>query len=206
MKLLLVFALTATVGSVNAQDGKSPMDSSSGSRHMFEFGSDSSLLSVLSFSKSKTKGQDTSNNTNFNLDLNYAYSLPSMPRLQVGGRINYDKQDAIAGRGDGEDYGLAVGAIMNHKEDLRNSAYLAFYFGYGWAHTYGGLVGNTKRRDEILTSTLSLGKRMSLEKFGINHLTYSPEVALQNVNSTTGGSIEYRQDIQFRLLQFSIFF
>ncbi len=203
MKTLLAITVAVIMGNVFADT--SPVSSSTGSRHMFEFSTDSELLSVLSLSKSKTRGQDSSNNTNFNLTLNYAYSLPSMPKLQLAGRMHYIKQDAVAGRGDAEDYGAQIGAILNHSEDLQNSCYASLYLGYGWANTYGA-GASSQRRDELLTSTLAVGHRFALERFGIKHLTYSPEVALRNQNSTTGGSIEYLQDIQFRILQFSVFF
>jgi hypothetical protein len=195
MKTILAFA-TALVISTSAYAQHD------GTRHMFEFNADSILQGILSFEKSKTRGNATDNSTQLDLSLNYAYSIPSMPRLQVGGRINYVK-GTEAGRGDLEDYGAEAGAIVNMWSDLRNSPYASLYLGLGWANTYGGTAG---RKDEILSSTLAFGKRYSLERFGINSLTYTPEIAFENLNSTTGSNLEYAQSIQFRLLQFSAFF
>lgn len=179
---------------------------SSNTRHMIEFNADSVFGGVLNLGRSKTRGKSANTDTNLELRLNYAYSIPSLPQLQVGGRFNYFKQDAVAGRGDAEDYGVQAGAIWNFMPDLSNSVYASLYFGFGWANTYGGRQGDTKRRDELTNSTLSLGKRFSLDRWGIDHLVYSPELALQTENSTTGGSIEYRQDFQVRFLQFSVLF
>ncbi len=178
------------------------MDSSSGSRHMFEFNADSVLKGILSFDKSKTRGSEADNDTQLDISLNYAYSLPTMPMLQLGGRLNYDK-GTMAGRGDLEDYSAEVGAILNLSADLRNALYASLYLGLGWANTYGGANSGT---DEILTSTLAVGKRFGMDAWGIKHLTYTPELALENINSTTGSSLEYSQNLQFRFLQFSVFF
>jgi len=170
--------------------------------HMFEFNADSVLQGVLSFDKSKTRGNSADNDTQLGLNLNYAYSIPTMPRLQVGGRANYEKGTA-GGRGDFEDYSLQVGAIVNMWDDLRDSPYASLYVGYGWDNTYGVSEG---RKDEVMTTTLAVGKRFSLDRWGIKHLTYTPEIALQNLNSTTGSALEYSQNIQLRFLQFSVFF
>ena len=170
--------------------------------HMFEFNADSVLQGVLSFDKSKTRGNSADNDTQLGLNLNYAYSIPTMPRLQVGGRVNYEK-GTEGGRGDFEDYSAQVGAIVNMWDDLRDSPYASLYVGYGWDNTYGSTEG---RKDEVLTSTLAVGKRFSMDRWNIKHLTYTPEIALQNLNSTTGSALEYSQNIQFRFLQFSVFF
>ncbi|HXH30521.1 MAG TPA: hypothetical protein VNJ01_06895 [Bacteriovoracaceae bacterium] len=204
MKTILALVAALFIGNAVAQDGSSPLDSSTGSRHMFEFNADSVLQGVLSLDKSKVRGSDADNDSQLNLRLNYAYSLPQMPRIQVGARFNYLK-DTIPARGDAEDYSLQIGAIYNHSADLRNSVYLSGYVGLGWANTYKGTPGQD-RKDEVLTSTLALGKRFSLENWGINHLTYTPEIALQSQNSTTGKGFEYTQNLQFRFLQFAVFF
>ncbi len=200
MKTILALAAALMMGtSAYAQDS---FGSASGTQHMFEFNADSVLQGVFSFDKSKTKGSSADNDTQLDLNLNYAYSIPTMPRLQVGGRVNYEKNTA-GGRGDLEDYGLEVGAIVNWMADLANSPYASLYLGVNWANTYGVSEG---RKDEVLTGTVAVGKRFSMETLGIKHLTYSPEIALENLNSTTGSNLEYSQNIQLRFLQFSVFF
>lgn len=176
------------------------MASSTGSRHMFEFNADSVLGGLISFDKSKTKGNSEDNDTQLDLNLNYAYSLPMMPRLQLGGRVLYLKD--VNSLGDQENYGAQIGAILNHKADLENSAYVSAYIGMLWNREYqrGG------QNDETRIGTLALGKRFSMEPWGIKHLVYQPEVALQAKNSTTSGSFDYSQDLQLRFLQFSVFF
>jgi hypothetical protein len=42
--------------------------------------------------------------------------------------------------------------------------------------------------------------------FGVKHISYTPEVALQTINSTTNDSLDYSQSLEFRFLQFSVFF
>ncbi|MCM2350726.1 MAG: hypothetical protein NDI69_11955 [Bacteriovoracaceae bacterium] len=202
MKTILALAAALVMGTT-AYAQESPLDSSTGSRHMFEFSADSVLQGILSFDKSKTRGADADNDTQLDLDINYAYSLITMPRLQLGGRVTYNK-GTQAGRGDLEDYGLEVGAIVNAMADLENSAYASLYLGMGWANTYGN--NDFGRKDEVLTSTLAVGKRFSMDMWGIKHLTYTPEIALENINSTTSSNLEYSQNIQFRFLQFAVFF
>lgn len=197
MKTIFALVAAVMVGSAYAQN------TSSGNTHMIEFNADSVLQGILSFDKSKTRGASADNDTQLDLTLNYAYSLPMMPRLQLGGRVNYEK-GTEAGRGDLEDYGLEVGAIINHSADLRNALYASLYLGYGWANTYGNAAAG--RKDEVMSSTLAVGKRFGLDRWGISHLTYTPEIALENVNSTTGSALEYSQNIQFRFLQFAVFF
>lgn len=204
MKPFFALATAAFIGATTIGTAEAQSDN----RHMFEFNVDSVLQGLLSFDKSKTKGTKADNDTQMNLSLNYARAMERWPSLQLGGRLNYLK-DTVGGRGDAEDYGFQVGAIYNFSgignpsADLTNSAYVSLYLGLEWANTYGSATG---RKDELLKSTLSLGKRFDLKRWGINHLVYSPEVSLQNENSTTGSGLEYSQNVQLRFLQFSVFF
>ena len=198
-----IFAALASVfflSTAFAQEATSPMDSPSGSKHMFEFNADSILGGLISFDKSKTRGNEADNDTQLNLNLNYAYALPIMPRLQVGTRLLYLKD--VNSTGDVENYGLQIGAILNHTANLENSAYLSGYIGMLWNHEYQRGGSN----DETRIATLAVGKRFSMEQWGIKHLVYQPEIALQARNSTTSGSFDYSQDLQLRFLQFSVFF
>jgi len=201
MKTILALAAALTMGTYCIRPGFIWI----GIRH---FNTCSSSMRIQSYKvfflliNPKPRGLQTDNDTQLNLDLNYAYSIPTMPRLQVGGRVSYDK-GTEGGRGDLEDYGLEVGAIVNWMADLQNSPYASLYLGVNWANTYGVSEG---RKDEVLMGTLAVGKRFSMETLGIKHLTYTPEIALENLNSTTGSSLEYSQNIQLRFLQFSVFF
>src|SRR5690606_14061895 len=80
--------------------------------HMFSFNADSILKGVLSLEKSKANCSSTIDTTQLDLELNYAYRVPTMPLLQVGGQGLY-KKGSEPGRGDMEDWGLKVGAILN---------------------------------------------------------------------------------------------
>ena len=175
-------------------------------KHMINFQVDDLFLGSLNFDKSKSTGQSGDNDTQLSLDLNYAYALPTLRNLQVGAKVDYEK-GTESGRGDFEDYGGDIGAIWNfqfqgNELDLRNSLYASLFVGYGWANNYTG--GNDD--DEVFRTTAALGKRFSLKKWGVDYLTYTPEVALQSINSKTGGQLEYSQSIQLRFLQFSVLF
>jgi hypothetical protein len=203
-KILGLTAAALFASSAYAQVGMpavEPLTSASGTTHMFEFNADSILQGVFSIDKSKEKGSDADNDSQLDLLLNYAYQLPGAPRFQLGGRFNYEK-GTEAGRGDSEDYGFEVGGIINHSEDLMNSAYASLYLGLGWANSYGG----PNIEDEFTSTTLAVGKRFNMEAWGLKHLTYSPEVAFENLNFSSSESNDYSQSLQFRFLQFSVFF
>lgn len=199
MKKIIAALSCLFVGSAFAQ-------TSGGPTHMFEFNADSVLGGLVSLDKSKSRGKSADNDVQFDFNLNYAYSLPGMPALQLGGRVNYNK-GTEGGRGDFEDYGLEVGAIYNFNPgmnalDLMNSTYVSLYLGYGWNNNYT----SPRSKDEIRSATIAVGRRFALTPIGLNNVVWSPEIALENLNSTTGGQLEYSQNIQFRVLQFSVFF
>ena len=171
---------------------------------MFEFNADSVLGGLFSLDKSKTPGSSADNDSELDLRLNYAYQLPMMPMIQLGGRFNYLKDTNSSG--DIENWGFQVGGIYNLSTDLSNSMYASLYLGMNWNQEYGSTARGGNFDDEVLISTLAIGKRYSMERWGVNHLTYTPEIALQSRNSTTGGDFEYSQSLQFRFLQFSLFF
>jgi hypothetical protein len=197
MKRILALTLaTLTAMPAFADENASDM------KHMLTFDADSIIQGVWSFQKSKTPGRKADNDTTLKLDLNYFYALDMHPKLQVGGSVNYGKTTNYLG--DNENYGFKVGAIYNTSENLTQSFYGKALVGMDWNRTYGSSSGNSM--DEVLNWTLAVGKRMSLARFGIKHLTYTPEIAWTNANSTTGGNFEYNQAVQFRFLQFAVFF
>ena len=177
--------------------------SDSGSLSMFEFNADSVLGGFFSLDQSKTRGSSADNDIELNLNLNYAYQLSSYPRMQLGWRFDYLKDTNSTG--DIENWGLQIGAIYNNSADLQNSMYASLYLGMGWDHAYGAASGGNSSNENMI-STIAVGRRYSLDRMGVKHLTYSPEVALQNRNATTGGALEYSQSLQIRFLQFSVFF
>jgi hypothetical protein len=175
-------------------------------QHMFEFNADSVLQGVFSIDKSKSRGRSSNNDTQMKLDLNYAWALPAMRNIQLGARLKYWK-GTEAGRGSFEDYGGEIGAIYNftrymQEVDLMDAWYTSLYLGLGWANTYTSGI----RDDEYFSTTVAVGKRFMLKQWGLNHLVYTPEIAFENLNSTTGGALEYSQNLQLRFLQFAVFF
>lgn len=202
MKTILALLMAFFVSSAFAQGG-----SGSQFRHMFQFDAESALLGTFNFDKSKTKGSaKADNDTQLRLNLNYAYALPYWKQIQLGSRVDYVKTTATT---DSENYGFEVGAFYNFAPlgadsiDLTNSFYVSAFVGMNWTNTYGGAAAG---HDEFLTSTFAFGKRFSLKRLGMDHMVYTPEIALVNSNSTTGNNVEYSQNVQLRFLQFSVFF
>lgn len=197
MKTILALFFALFVGSALAQ---------SDPQHMIEFNAENLIQTTLSFDKSHLKGEGTDNDTQLDLNFNYAYAMPWNRRIQLGSRINYNK-GTESSLGDFENYGFDVGAIynftgsMNEPVDLLNTAYVSLFVGIGWANEYSGVAD---RKDESTKTTLALGRRFNLKNWGINYVTYSPEIAFQNQNTNNSGSLDYSQSLQFRLLQFSV--
>lgn len=177
---------------------------SNGTKHMIEFNSDSVLQSTLRLNKSKQAGASVNDDVEFDLSAGYARQLDSMPRLQLAGRVAYLKGEDQ--KTDIENYGFQVGAIWNHRADLMDTLYASLYTGLTWNRSYG--AGNIMT--EFWNTNLAVGKRMPMTRFGMSHVVWSPELALVSSNATNAGNrpgkIEYSQSIEFRLVQFSVFF
>lgn len=169
-----------------------------GSRHMFEFNIDSAMAAAISYDKIKTKGSSADNETNYDLNLNYFFGVH--PNLQVGARFDYFK--GLGAVEDIETLTLDVGGYWNFDEDFSSAIFLGAFVGAGWAQQFG----NDASRDDLRQATVSAGKRFPLDRWGIKHVTWTPEVALKMINSTTDESIDYQQSLQLRLLQFSVLF
>lgn len=201
MKKIFALGLTLLAGSALAQDtgGATRVPAAAeGMRHMFEFNLDSVEAAALSFDKIKTKGQEADNGTNLDLSLNYAYGVTS--QIQAAARFEYFS--GVETSVDEERFGLAVGAIYNFSEDFLNTLYTSAYLGLGFAQQFGA----NDARDELRNVSFSVGRRFPLDMFGVKHVVYSPEVSLQFVNSTTNESLDYSHSLQFKVLQFSVFF
>jgi hypothetical protein len=174
-------------------DAKAP----SNQRHMIELNPTDVPSFIVSMSKSKTTGSDSENESDLSLALNYAYTIH--PNFQLGARFNYFS--GISGNTDIEKLDVQVGGWFNFSGGhIQNSAYLSAHVGTGYAQTFGPGQG----RDDLISSTFALGKRFSMDMWGIKHLSWAPEIALTNVNSTTNTIFDYRQATEFRILKFSV--
>ena len=169
-----------------------------GGRHMFEFNIDSILAAAISFDKVKTKGQDSDNDTNMQFSGNYFYGVH--PMLQIGGRVDYF--NGVGAVEDIETMSLDIGGYINSDQDFSRAAFLGAFVGAGWAQQFG----DTSSRDDLRQATVSIGKRFPLSRWGIRHITWTPELALKYQNSTTDQSLDYTQSLQLRILQFSVLF
>lgn len=189
MKKILALSLVLGAGGVMAQTG---------TQHMLEFTPQTMESAVLSFDRIKTRGADADSGTNLDFDMNYAYKVHRL--IQAGVRFNY--MSGLSGANQGESMSAQIGGIVNMMEDFTNSPYASLFLGAGFEQKFG----SAGSRDDLRLSTLAVGKRFNLERWGVKHVTYSPEIALQMIDSTNSESIDYSQSLQFRLLQFSVFF
>lgn len=168
-----------------------------GQRHMIEFNAQSMPNIMYAIQKSKTKGTSSDNDSASTLNFNYAYSIH--PNIQLGGRFNYF--NGIFGNNDIERMDVQLGGWFNTKAgDLKNSPYISAHLGTGYAQTFGTNGG----RDDLWLASAAIGKRFSLEGWGVSNISWTPEIALVSVNSTNDSSFDYRQATEFRLLQFSV--
>ena len=202
MKKTLAVIAALSFGAAYAQTGnmniagsgaQAPMNQ----RHMIEFNADNIPSLIFAFGKTKTKGTASDNDQDVNFQFNYAYAIH--PNFQIGGRFNFF--NGLSGNNDVEQLDLQVAGWFNfYGGDLQNSPYLSASFGGGYAQTFGAAGG----RDDIITGTLALGKRFSMDAWGVKHLTWSPEIALTNTNSTNDSNFDYRHATEFRILKFSV--
>lgn len=211
MKKILAVTLALATGSAfagesifqgfNAQEQQEGSTSvpmaDQGVRHMIEFDAQSIPKLILGFRRTKTPGNDASSGTDLNFGFNYAYGIHRF--LQAGVKFNYN--NGLSGANDVERLYTSLGLIVNSNSDFTKAAYLSAFVGMGFDANYGS--GN---REDVRTATLALGKRMPLDDLGVKHVVYSPEIALTNINSTNDDDFEYSQSLEFRLLQFSVFF
>lgn len=213
MKKFLVVALALATGSVFAQNAnygtryQNQEASSTGSgldlaqpgqRHMVEFTPDTLHAAVLSFNRTKNSGTSADSDTDINFQTNYAYGIHRF--LQVGFRFGY--ASGLSGAANTEELKLQVGGIVNFNQDFTQAAYASVWLGAGFIQDFS----SPGTRDDMRYGTIAVGKRFPLTMFGVKHVVYSPEVALAMANSTTDEKLDYSQSLQFRALQFSVFF
>ncbi len=171
-----------------------------GSRHMVEFNAESLPSLIFSFKKDKTPDETADNGTDLKLGLNYAYGVHRF--LQAAARFNYGSGAGSGSFSDTENFNIQVGGYLNSDSDFSRATYLSAFIGAGYEQDFG----NEGEREDVRIGSIAIGKRIPLDRFGIQHVVYTPEVALTNTNSTTDKSFDYRQAVELRLLQFSAFF
>lgn len=169
-----------------------------GVRHMLEFSPETMEAAVLSFDRIKSKGSDADNGTNLNFNVNYAYGVSQ--NIQAAARFHY--LSGLAGANPTEGLNMQFGGIYNFIPDFTQSSYVSLFLGLGYQQQFG----NNGSRDDLRYMTFAFGQRFPLTMFGIKHVTYTPEIAFQTINSTTNDSLDYSQSLELRLLQFSVFF
>lgn len=169
---------------------------SDGNRNMIEFNSQSIPSLVFGAEKTKTEGRSSDNDTDWSLGFNYAYTVH--PNIQLGGRLNYF--NGVFANNDVERMDVSAVGWFNLTDDLSNAVFASLSLGTGFAQTFSG----EGSRDDLWLTSVSLGKRFSLDRFGVKNVSWTPEIALVNENSTTDDTFDYRQATEFRLVQFSV--
>jgi hypothetical protein len=215
MKTIFALVTALSLGSAYAQQGGSlegggyrssgglvdirdrQAQTEEGQRHMIEFTAESVPTLIYALERTKTKGTEGDNESGSSLSFNYAYTIH--PNVQVGGKFSFF--NGVFANNDVERMDVQVGAWFNTKAgDLFNSPYIAALVGTGYAQTFGERGG----RDDLWLGSLALGKRFSMERWGVKHLTWTPEIAFVYENSTNDSNFDYRQATEFRVLQFSV--
>lgn len=189
MKMLIaVIALAASLSAVAADQ-----------KHMVSVGTDNQTLGSLAWTSSKTRGSDSTETKNYNLSVNYAYAIAD--HFQLGTKLNYLNEKA---RSSNEQYALQVGGIWNMNTDFRKSLYASLYVGWDWGHQTRTANGN--EMTENFNTTVAVGHRYPLSFLNLENVTFSPEIAYVTKNPTKSSSTEWTQGLEFRLLQFAVFF
>lgn len=205
MKTILALVAALSVGTAFAQPVSGMVNveeqgakAEKGQRHMIEFQADSVPSLIYSLEKVKVKGGDSDNESGSSFSFNYAYAIH--PNIQLGGKFNFF--NGVFANNDVERMDLSVGGWFNFLGgDLANSAYVSLLLGAGYAQTFG----SNSSRDDLRLTTVAVGKRFGMgDRWGLNHLSWTPEIALVNENSTTNSTFNYRQATEFRVLQFSV--
>lgn len=198
MKTILILGMAFLTGTAFAQSGGSTAPlAEKGNRHMFEFNADSIWSAAFALDRSKVKGSSADSDTRANLSFNYAYGIHRF----VQGGVRFKYSNGINGSIDQELMDISFGAIFNSQSDFTKSYFTSVYLGAGFAQDFGNGT-----RDDIRHGTISVGRRIPLEALGIKNVTYTPELAFRMASSTTSESFDYQQSLEFRILQFSIFF
>lgn len=189
MKLLIaVVALAASLSAV-AQ-----------SKHMVSFGTSNQTLGSLAWNSEKSRGSDAEEDKSIFLMGNYAYSLND--HIQVGGNLNYTSFKFSTDNS--ESYGFQVGGYYNLNSDFRKSMYASVFAGWDWG--YDNSKFSDVSRTETFKTTVAVGHRYPLSFLNLENVTYSPEIAFVSNNSTKKSDTEWSQSLEFRLIQFAVFF
>jgi hypothetical protein len=167
-----------------------------GRHHMVELSSSSIPRLVFSDEKTEAKDGGSQTDSSWNLGMNYAYTIH--PNIQLGGRFNYSKGTVASS--ESEQLDISAVGWFNLTDDLANSIFASLSIGKGFVQTYG----SSGPRDDLWLTAISVGKRFNLNRLGVSHLSWTPEIALLNENATTDNSFDYRQVTEFRLIQFSV--
>ncbi len=166
-------------------------------KHMVQFGTDANTIGNLSWQSEKNRGSDSEETKSYFLLANYAYSLTN--HIQVGGKVAYyNYKYAWASY---EEIGFAVGGYYNLDTNFRKSIYASAFIGMDW-----GRETHPNSSTEVLNASVAVGKRFPLSFVGLENVTYSPEVAFVSKNPTKSSSTEWTQGLEFRIVQFSVFF
>jgi hypothetical protein len=168
-------------------------------KHMVQIGTDNTTIGNLSWQSEKTRGSNSEEQKAYYVFANYAMTLTD--HLQAGAKVELSK--FTFGDSASNTLGLQVGGIYNLNTDFRKSLYASLYVGWDWGHEVDDDFEDS--RTEAFSSTLAVGQRFPLT-FISENVTYSPEIAYVTTNPTKSSDTEWTQSLEFRILQFSVFF
>lgn len=155
--------------------------------------------------------------TNGNIALNYAYTL--RPRLQLGLAISnfsskreYKATNGQKGKVTHDHFNVGAFAILNFSDALADAWYLGFmatYFNEEDETTNKTVLNYLEDDKSGETFELSFGKRFSLERYGISHITYSPNLSVYVQRARKDYEDDGLQDmmgVNLELVKFDVLF
>ena len=166
-------------------------------KHIFTIGTDgfgwSGLATTFDWDKEKS-GIEENTYSEGNLKLNYSYVFPN--RLMLGAEIMVKSEESESKdtAGDKEtseesttEFGISLG--YNFNEDIYNSWWLKGTLGSG---SYESKEEDSTSTTEVeygyTAFTLSFGKRISLDSWGLKNFSYNPSIAF--TSGTVSGDAE----------------
>ena len=168
-------------------------------KHMVQFGTDNPTIGNLAWESEKTRGSDSEEYKSHYIFANYAMALTGHIQVGVKGSLS----GSSVGSDKSSEYGFQVGGIYNLNSDFKRSLYASVYVGWDWG--YENSKSSEIERTETFNTTVAVGKRYPLS-FISENVTYSPEIAFVSQNPSKSSQTEWNQSLEFRIVQFAVFF
>lgn len=186
----IILILSLMISTIALAEGDQP-------KHIFTIGTDgfgwSGLATTFDWDKEKS-GVEENTYSEGNLKLNYSYVF--LNRLMLGAEIMVKTEESEAKDTAGNketseesttEFGISLG--YNFNEDLFNSWWIKGTLGSGDFESKEEDSTSTTELEYGYTSfTLSVGKRISLDSWGLKNFSYNPSIAF--TSGTVSGDAE----------------